>query len=351
MKNIKGQHCFTHANGENVYLFTLCNGNGTIVNITNYGAIITAFKVRTSDGDTRDIVLGFDNVADYLAPEYLANYPYFGAAIGRYANRIKDGGFLLDGKKYSLVKNKGTDHLHGGIEGFDRKVWEVISASAEHLRLSYKSYDGEEGYPGNLHVVIEFRLTPGDQLVYEFTAKCDQPTIVNLAHHSYFNLGDHTATIGSHEVKINASNIMEQDDNYVVTGQLFPVAGNLYDFRESKRVDHHWIADDGYDQTFVIDREAGGPEFAAEAISPGSGLKLQVYTTEPVVHFYTGKWIPAIKGKGGNNYGPYSGFCFETHKHPNAINIPGLPNTILRAGETYHSTTIYKITHEPPKRN
>ena len=338
------QFCFTHTNGQNVYLFTLCNDNGTTVNISNYGAIITAFKITTSKGKLHDIVLGFDNVPDYLSDEYLLNYPYFGSAIGRYANRIKNGEFILDGKKYVVAKNKGTDHLHGGWEGFDKKVWEVVSASQQQLRLRYLSVDGEEGYPGNLQVEIHFELTGDNQLIYEYFAHTDRPTIANLTHHSYFNL-DGNAGIDAHEVKINSSHTLEQDDNYVVTGQLIPVAGNRFDFRQFKRIDEDWKATVGYDQTFIIDKTAEGMDFAAEAKSQKTGLKLQVFTTEPVVHFYTGKWIPTVKGKNGNTYGPFAGFCFETHKHPNAINIAGFPNTIVRPGETYHTKTIYRVMH------
>ncbi len=344
MKNLNGQYCFTHTNGEGIYLFTLRNEKGTSVSITNYGAIITSFILRNNRFGSKDIVLGFDKVEDYLAEEYLSAYPYFGSAVGRYANRIKDGEFHIDGQKYTVAKNKGNDHLHGGIEGFDKKVWEFESGNDQQLRLKYLSPDGEEGYPGNLEAGLYFELTNDDELVYEYFATTDQPTAVNLTHHSYINL-DGNDHIGSQLVKINASTLLEQDDNFVVTGNKIPVEGSQYDFRELKRIDKNWNAADGYDQSFVLDKNDYSCTLAAEAFSEISQIKLEVYTTEPLVHFYTGKWIAPMAGKNGNRYGPFSGFCFETQKHPNAINIPSFPNTILRPGENYYTKTIYKVIH------
>ena len=344
MKKPNKKYCFTHSAGEDIYLFTLTNAKGTEVSITNYGAIITSFKVKQANGAINDIVLGFDKVEDYLSKEYLDGYPYFGAAIGRYANRIKSGEFSIGGKKYSVAKNKITDHLHGGYEGFDKKVWTLVSHSDNKLALSYRSTDGEEGYPGNLDVTIEFELTDNNELTYEYTAKTDQPTAVNLTHHSYFNLTNGEGTIGKHIVKINAASILEQDENFVVTGKGMAVDNTQYDFRNFKAIDQDWVPADGYDQTFVLENEDMGKlTLAAAAYSSQSGLKLEVYTNEPVVHFYTGKWIPLLNGISNKNYGPFSGFCFETQKQPNAINIPAFPDTILRPGETYHTTTMYKI--------
>jgi len=342
MEKSKAQFCFTHSSGEDIYLFTLSNAKGTEVCITNYGAIITSFKVHQANGIFNDIVLGFDKVEDYLSEQYLAGYPYFGAAIGRYANRIKNGEIIIDDKKYFLKKNKVTDHLHGGDNGFDKKVWIGDSSSKNTLTLKYKSIDGEEGYPGNLETKLRFELTDNDELIYEYTASTDKPTAVNLTHHSYFNLNNGKGNIGDHLVKINAATILEQDTNFVVTGKQLPVENTLYDFTKTRRIDENWNVNDGYDQTYVIENiNILNP--VAEAYSKKSGLTLQVFTLEPVVHFYTGKWIPSLNGKNGNNYGPFSGFCFETQKHPNAINIPHFPNTILRPGETYYTKTIYRV--------
>ena len=349
MQQVDEKFSFTHTAGEGIYLFTLRNIKGTEVCITNYGAIITSLKIRRPGGKNNDIVLGFDRPGDYLSDTYLSDYPYFGAAIGRYANRIKLGTFHINGTKYLLARNKGSDHLHGGILGFDRKVWTPVFDSEKKLELKYTSRDGEEGYPGNLDTSLHFELNDNDELIYEFTASADKPTPVNLTHHSYFNLKNGSGTIGDHVVKINSSFILEQDDNFVVTGNNIPVANTRYDFREPRRVDKDWNAADGFDQSFVLDGGSAidnpsGLQFAAEAFCEVSQLRLQVYTSEPVVHFYTGKWIPSLAGKNGTRYGSFSGLCFETHKHPNSINIPGFPNTVLMPGEIYHTKTMYRFS-------
>jgi aldose 1-epimerase len=345
MKTTK-QYCFTNSSGEDIYLFGLLNNSGTEVFITNYGAIITAFKIKQSDGTLNDIVLGFDNVADYFSQDYLRGYPYFGAAIGRYCNRIKNALFKIDGIKYSVSKNKGNDHLHGGLSGFDKKLWQLVSFSdspVAALELKCKSASGEEGYPGNLETTIRFELNDEDELTYRYTATSDQPTAINLTHHSYFNLDNGKGAIEDHQVKIYASTILEQDDNFVANGNLISVENSIYDFRKSRRINERWNKEDGYDQSFVIDNKSSTLSLVSEAFSQMSKTRLQVFSTEPVVHFYTGKWIPFLNGKNGYGYGPFSGFCFETHKHPNAINIPHFPNTILRPGEIYSQETVYKI--------
>ena len=345
MKTSK-QYCFTNSAGEDIYLFALLNNRGTELLITNYGAVITAFKIKQADGVINDIVLGFDKVADYFSQDYLRDYPYFGAAIGRYCNRIKNASFEIDGKKYSVSKNKGNDHLHGGINGFDKKLWQFVSLSDSPvavLELKCKSANGEEGYPGNLDTTIRFELNDEDELTYRYTATCDQPTAINLTHHSYFNLNNGKDVVEDQQVKIYASAILEQDDNFVTTGNLISVKNSIYDFRKFRRINERWNKEDGYDQSFVIDNKSNNLSLVAEAISELSKTRLQVFSTEPVVHFYTGKWIPFLNGKNGSRYGPFSGFCFETHKHPNAINIPHFPNTILRPGEIYSQETVYKI--------
>jgi aldose 1-epimerase len=348
MQKVNGKFCFRHSTGEDIYLFTLRNVKGTEVCITNYGAIITSLKIHQSKTKINDIVLGFDNPADYLTNEYLTNYPYFGAIIGRYANRIRLGEFSINGNRYLLAKNKHPDHLHGGNIGFDRKVWTVDYVSENKLELRYISADGEEGYPGNLETRLCFDLRDNNDFVYEFAATTDKATPVNLTHHSYFNLNNGGGTIADHIVRINSSIVLEQDDNFVVTGKEIPVTGTEFDFREPKRIDRDWNAGDGYDQTFVLNSDGPADKdrgllFAAEAFCEISKVMLQVYTSEPVVHFYTGKWIPSLIGKCDHKYGAFSGFCFETHKHPNAVNIPRLPNTILKPGETYHTKTLYRL--------
>jgi aldose 1-epimerase len=344
MINPEAIYFFTNNNDEKVWLFTLRNTSGTEVLITNYGAIITSFKIKMPDGKVNDIVLGFENVQDYLATDYVNNYPWFGAAVGRYANRIKNAAFEIDGINYPLSKNNNNNQLHGGHLGFDKKVWQFIGQGEtpyQWLELKYCSPDGEEGYPGNLEVIIRFELTDENELSYEYKATCDKPTAVNLTHHSYFNLNNGIGTIESHEVKIYSSMILEQDEELVATGNLLPVKNTGYDFREFKQVGNSTIIVEEFDQSFEIDKR--NDQLVAELSSIKSGVLIKIYSTEPIVHFYAGKWIPVVKGKNGNIYGPLSGLCLETQIHPNAINIPHFPNTILRQGETYHQKTTYKI--------
>lgn len=341
---INQQFCFTHSTGEDIYLFTLCNAKGTEVIISNYGAIITAFKIKNADGSLNDIVLGFDKVEDYLSADYLQQYPWFGCAVGRYANRIKDAAFNIDGKKYTLTKNNNNDQLHGGISGFDKKVWQIIASGAGHhpfLELKYNSVDGEEGFPGYLKVVIRFELNDANELSYEYKATCDKATAINLTHHGYFNLNNGEGTIKDHEIKIYSSTMLEQDTNLVANGNLTAVSNTAYDLLEFKRIGDGLTKIAEYDKSFVTLKKEN--LLVAEARSLQSNIHLQVFSTGPIVHFYSGKWIPVVKGKGKTIYGPFSGFCLETHIHPNAVNIPHFPNTILRRGETYYQKTTYKV--------
>jgi len=343
---IQKKFCFKDSKGEDIYLFSLINKHGTKVSITNFGAIITSFKVNMKDGSFNDIVLGFDNVEDYLSENYLNHYAYLGAACGRYANRIKNGKFLLDGKEYQLTQNMGNDILHGGKEGFDKKTWGVVSENEYPdpvLELKYLSKDGEEGFSGNLETIIRFELNDDNELSYEFTAATDKPTIVNLTHHSYFNLNNGNGTIEDHEIKINSSYILAQDEGLVCNGEFIAVANNQYDFTIFKAINTDWNKADGYDQCFIIDNKTDKLELVGEARSKESDIQLQIFSTEPAVQFYTGQGLNINNEKGGKQYVPFSGFCLETHKHPNAINIPNFPNTVLRPCEKYYQKNIYKI--------
>jgi aldose 1-epimerase len=349
--NAKGEYCFTHLSGEDIYLFALCNARGTEVLISNYGAIISSFKIKNAEGIMNDIVLGFDKMEDYFSPDYLRQYPWFGCAVGRYANRIKNAVIEIDGKPHCLTPNRGYDQLHGGENGFDRRVWQFVSSGTipqSFLELKYNSVDGEEGYPGNLEVLIRFELNDENELSYQYTATCDQPTAINLTHHSYFNLNNGCGTIDDQEIKIHASTFLGQDDKLVADGKLIPVANTLFDLTNFSKIGQVSGKLKEYDKSFLVDKKAASvnrPELllVAEARSAQTNILLQVYSTEPVVHFYSGKWTPVVRGKNGNRYGPFSGFCLETHQHPNAINIPHFPDTILRPGETYHHKTIYKV--------
>ena len=346
MNNNTGNYCFTHTSGDDIYIFSLQNKKGTEVRITNYGAIITSFKLRNSDGSVNDIVLGFEKVQDYFARDYLEQYPWFGAAVGRHANRIKDAAFELDGNKYQLSKNRENVQLHGGITGFDKKVWQFIGqGNTPHpwLELQYKSADGEEGFPGNLDVTIRFELTDENELSYEYTATCDKPTVVNLTHHGYFNLNNGKGSIEDLELKIYSSAMLRQDDKLVATGQILPVVGTAFEFFDFTGIGEGLKKIEEFDKSFVVDKREDS--LVAEVRSIQSKILLKIYSTEPIVHFYSGKWIPVVRGKNETIYGPLSGFCLETHLYPNAINIPHFPNTVLRPGEIYHQKTSYCISH------
>ena len=338
-----GQFCFTHPTGKDIYLYTLRNANGTEVIITNYGAILMAYKIRMLDKAINDIVLGFEDVLNYMTSDYVKNYPFMGAAVGRYANRIKSARFAIENEEVDVSKNWNQDQLHGGFYGFEKKVWDFVSfdEKCSILHLRYVSPNGEEGFPGNLEVNICFELNDDNDLIYEYAATCDQSTAVNLTHHSYFNLNNGEGTIEDHEVRIHSDKILEQDDNLVTTGNYIAVDSTKYDFTDFHRIGERMNG--GYDQSFVIDKKTDHLALVAEAVSKKSGIKLQILTNEPIVHFYTGQGFPKLDGKNGVQYGPFSGFCLETHKHPNAVNIPKFPNTILRPGEKYHQKNVYKI--------
>ncbi|TBO36994.1 aldose epimerase family protein [Pedobacter kyonggii] len=333
--------------GEEVIAIELTNSKGTYVKIFNYGAIINKFVVKNAKGEKQDIVLGFDTFDEYLDPAYLANGAYLGAVVGRYANRIKNGRFTIDEETYQLAQNAGTDTLHGGIVGFDKKVWDVIEIGdgpQASVTLQYESVDGEENFPGNLIIDLTFELTENDELILSYEAETDQATAINLTHHGYFNLAPNGGNIKNHKQQIFASNYLEQDSNYSVTGKLIPVEGTPLDFTKSKEIGQDWDEKEGYDQTFVLDKIYGDLSLASKTIEEESGLVLSVYTTEPVAHLYTAKYLDVKNGKGGKDYGSYGAFCVETQHHPNAVNIPTFPSTILWPEDLYTQTTIYKVS-------
>lgn len=337
--------------GHRLSLIRLANrGTKSRVTLSNYGCLLLSWVVKDKRGLPCDIVLGFDDLEDYLRAEYMENYPYFGVLVGRYANRIKDARFFLDGKRYDLAANKAPDHIHGGIRGFDRAVWEVLDVDDKNSRVVFglTSPAGEEGYPGRLRLEISYTLTEDGQLVQEITGDTDAPTPINLTHHDYFNLNNGRGRIDDHLLEIPAGAYLEQDANFVVTGKLIPVEGTWHDFRSARAVGLHMDRVGGYDQTFVLDKTYGRLSRAAVLSSPESGLSLRVYTTEPVCHLYTGKWIPVLRGKNGQGYGPFSGLALEVQHHPNAVNIPGFPSTILRPGEVYRQLTRYDLTLAVP---
>lgn len=346
MLQFTNERVATHTNGEDIYLFKLTNSKNTTVGITNYGAIIQSFVVQNNEGGLQDIVLGFDDVTRYTESSYYSkDYPYLGAVIGRYGNRIDHARFPLEGNTIEVSPNFAPHQLHGGYDGFDKKVWKPVlyeTSPQPRLVLEYLSADGEEGYPGNLTTTIEFILGEDNTLTHIITASTDKTTAVNITHHSYFNLNTDGSPINNHQVFINSNATLEQNENFVTTGKRLPVAGTAHDFTGFKQVDAEWNPADGYDQTFELQQQDIHTLAAATYVNKDS-LRLEVYTNQPTVHFYTGRWIPALTGKNGIQYGPYSGLCFETQVHPNAVNQPSFPNTILQPGEKYHHQTIYKL--------
>jgi aldose 1-epimerase len=295
-------------------------------------------------GQYRDVVLGFDDIQEYLSEPYLKGYPYFSAIIGRYANRIKGASFEINGKTIQVTNNKDGNILHGGHEGFDKKVWDVLEIKEEEnpsIIFQYVSADAEEGFPGTLTTTFTVTLL-SNGLAYTINAKTDTTTAVNLSYHPYFNL-DNTADINNQKAIIHSSNWLEQDDQFCVTGNLIPTENSKYDFSSWKNIVQEWNNQAGFDQSFAVNKADAKLSIMAEAVSSDNNLHMQVLSTEPIVHFYTGKWIPNIKGKNELTYGPYSGFCFETHKHPNAVNILHFPNTLLNPNEIYQHHTIYKF--------
>ncbi|MGF1923656.1 MAG: aldose epimerase family protein, partial [Bacteroidia bacterium] len=326
---------------KEVIAIELRNDVGTYIKIFNYGTIINQFVVKNSKGEDQDIVLGFDKFEDYISPEYLANYPYFGAIIGRYANRIKDGKFSLDGTTYQLALNTATCCLHGGKNGFDRKVWDIIELGETPnacVTFQYYSLDGEENFPGDLAIQLKFELTNNNELILTYSADTDEATPINLTHHSYFNLSATGDQVIQHLHQMNASYYLEQDDDSAVTGNLCPVEGTIHDFRQVRAIGSNWNETDGYDQTYVLDKTYGDLTLASKTTETNSGLSLLVYTTEPVAHLYTAKYLDVKNGKGGKHYQQFDAFCVETQHHPNAVNVPDFPTTILQPDELYAQT-------------
>jgi aldose 1-epimerase len=325
--------------GKEIYAVELTNNKGTKVKIYNYGGIISEFVITNKAGDKQDIVLGFDSIEGYLNEDYLANYPYLGTLIGRYSNRIMDGRFSIEGVEYHMDKN-----LHGGLVGFDRKVWDILATTGPTLTLQYISPAGEEGFPGNLTVQVTYKLTEEDELELDYRATTDAVTALNLTHHTYFNLLPEGGNVRSHVHRMPASRYLEQDAEYIVTGNLVDVEGTIHDFLGAKAIGRDWDQAEGYDQSYVLDKAYGELGLASETIEPESGLKLEIFTTEPIAHFYTAKYLDVKNAKGDRDYHKFQAFCVETQHYPNSVNIPAFPTTILRPGELYKQTTIFKVT-------
>lgn len=338
--------------GKRIQLFLLRNKNGLVSEITNFGGKVVSLWVPDCKGNLADIVLGFNSIDAYLK----ANEPYFGALIGRFGNRIAKGEFSLNAKKYKLATNNGPHHLHGGSKGFNAVVWDAIQLDEQTLELSYWAKDGEEAYPGNLSVKVIYTLTDENELKIEYSAITDETTIVNLTHHSFFNLaGEGNKSINNHVLLINANHFTPVDESLIPTGKLSTVENTPFDFRTAKPIQKDIETDDqqlkfgfGYDHNFVLDipdSSKGKLNKAAEIYEPISRRKMEVWTTEPGLQFYGGNFLNGSDiGKIGKPYTFRSAFCLETQHFPDSPNQPDFPSTVLHSGELYHSITKYKFS-------
>lgn len=333
--------------GTPVELYTLKNGNGLIAKVMTYGAILTELHVPDRGGKTADVVLGFSNLKDYVE-----HNPFFGATAGRYANRIARAEFELDGKTYHLFANNGPNSLHGGKKGFDKVVWKARpqeSPNGAGVTFSYLSRDGEEGYPGNLNVTCTYSLTDDNALKLEFTATTDKPTVVNLANHSYFNLGgEGSGTILDEVLTINADRYTVVDEQLIPTGEIAGVKGTPLDFTRptsiGARIDQ---VKGGYDHNYVLNGRAGQLSFAARVKDPKSGRVMEVFTTQPGVQLYTANFLDGKTiGVSGKPYGRHAAFCLETQHFPDSPHHANFPTTVLRPGEKFDEATVFKFSIE-----
>jgi aldose 1-epimerase len=334
--------------GTEVQLYTLRNENGMQVKITNYGGIVTSLLTPDKDGKPGDVVLGFDSVAGYQSDAYLKSGPYFGALIGRYGNRIAKGQFTLDGKTYTLAKNNGENHLHGGIKGFDKVVWQAEEVPGQQaLKLTYVSKDGEEGYPGTLTTHVTYTLTPDNELRIDYEATTDKATPVNLTNHSYFNLaaGQAEDALG-HILTLNADRYTVVNASLIPTGELRPVKGTTMSFTEPTAIGARIAqVEGGYDHNYVLSNTDASMKQAATVYEPTSGRVMEVSTTEPGIQFYSGNFLDgSLTGKNNTVYKKHYGFCLETQHFPDSPNQPTFPSTILKPGDTYKTSTIYKFS-------
>jgi len=338
---------------DSIKLYTLENESGMTVRVTNYGAIITSIIVPDRNGKRADVALGYDRVEDYINA---VDKPYFGAVVGRYGNRIAKGEFTLDGETYSLLQNNGENHLHGGAIGFDKVVWAVDEyVEGKSLTLSYLAKDKEEGYPGNLELIIVYTLADDNSLVVDYHATTDKATPINVTQHTYFNLkGEGQGTILDHKLMLNAKTFTPVDGSLIPTGEMPAVAGTPFDFTTAKAIgrdidqqNEQLVFGLGYDHNWILNKDGkeGELSLAAQVHEPSSGRVMEIYTTEPGIQFYCGNFLDGrLKGKSGKPYVHRGGFCLETQHFPDSPNQPNFPSTILKPGETYESKTVFKFS-------
>ncbi|KAA5543183.1 galactose mutarotase [Roseiconus nitratireducens] len=338
---------------EEIKFFTLQNDSGMKVRITNFGAIITSIVVPDRDGKLADVALGYNDISSYTNA---VDKPYFGAVVGRYGNRIAEGKFTLDGETYTLATNNGPNHLHGGIIGFDKVIWDAQANQNDHsVTLTYHAKDGEEGYPGNLTCTVTYRLTDENAIEIEYSATTDKATPVNVTQHTYFNLkGEGEGDILDHELMLNAQRYTPVDETLIPTGKKTAVQGTPFDFTTAKPIGRDIGADHeqlefggGYDHNWILDKggQTGELTLAARVYEPTSGRVLEVMTTEPGIQFYCGNFLDGrLTGKSGKKYVYRGGFCLETQHYPDSPNQPSFPSAILKPGEELHSKTVFKFS-------
>ena len=330
--------------------FCLGNASGVEVKLSDYGARIISIKTPDKAGQYADITLGFSTAEEFINAE---NEPYFGCAVGRFANRIAEGKFSLEGRDYTLVCNNDQNHLHGGLKGFDKVKWDSTFTETSKVQFTYTSIDGEEGYPGNLKVSVIYSLSEESELKIEYQAETDKATPVNLTNHAYFNLsGEGSDTILDHELQINADHIAEISETLIPTSKFMDVSGTPFDFREPKTIGQdidaphqQLLFGNGYDHAYVINESSDALTQTATVTHPENGRVMEVFTDEPTVQLYCGNFLDgSLVGKSGRPYTRRSGFCLETQHFPDSPNQPTFPTTILKAGEVFKSSTIYKFS-------
>ena len=337
-----------NVDGKNVDLYILTNQKGLEMSVTNFGAKIVSLHVPDRNGKMTDIVLGHNNIDEYLS----SKEPYFGAVCGRVANRIANGKFTLDGVEYQLAINNGPNHLHGGLKGFNAVVWDARQTDGQTIELTYVSPDGEEGYPGTLTVKITYKLTDDNAVQMDYEAQTDKATIINLTNHSYFNLsGAGDPYIGDHLLSINSSLFYGTDKTNIPYRDAASVVGTPMDFRTPHTIGERIEKDyqqiefgNGYDHSFVLKKKGDELSYCAKVVSPKTGIVMEVFTTEPGVQLYTGNWMTGeFTAKNGKRYPKRSAFCLETQHFPDSINKPHYPTVVLRQGDTFKSKTVFKF--------
>lgn len=334
------------ADGTAVALFTLTNSKGMEATIATYGGTLVSLKTPDRSGKLGDVVLGYDNVAGYTGGK-----AFFGALVGRYANRIAHGQFKIDGQTFNVPKNDGQNALHGGVRGFDKRVWTAKELSGGALELTYVSKDGEEGYPGTLTAVVTYTLTDNNALRIHYSATTDKPTVLNLTNHSYFNLKGDGDILG-HLVTLNADRFTPVDAGLIPTGELKSVEGTPFDFRKPRtpgerigQTDEQLKLGKGYDHNWVLNRTGAGLSLAARVEESGvSGRVMEIYTDQPGIQFYTGNFLDGSEKGKGRTYAHRSGFCFETQHFPDSPNKPAFPSSVLRPGQKYDTTTEFRFS-------